>query len=211
MAQPLKVDDPEIPRPPRTPSDVGGAADAPSKPPVRRAEFTLRAVLVSMLVAALMGGSYPLIVLKLGFGPNISVVSAFFGYLMLSAIGFFTAARADKLENNLVQTAGTTAGQSGFMCVLLAAFDMLNAKEGLGFNIHLSVWQTFVWLTVAGLLGVLLAVPLRRHYIDEEDLPFVDGLATAETLVVLEDAKQAKSRSKALGLGMLLSGVQTWL
>lgn len=176
----------------------------------RRPEFTLRAVLVAMFVAVLMGGSYPLIVLKLGFGPSVSVVSAFFGYLFLSAIGFFTASRANKLENNLVQTAGTTAGQAGFMCVLLAAFDMLNAKEGLGFDIHLSVLQTFVWLTVAGMLGVLLAVPLRRHFIDEENLPFPDGVATGHTLLVLEDPAKAKSRSKALGLGMLLATIQTW-
>ena len=41
----------------------------------------------------------------------------------------------------------------GFMCVLLAAFDMLNAKADLGFSVHLSVWQTIAWLTVAGMLG----------------------------------------------------------
>lgn len=214
---------PEIPKPPRTPSgldpiELEGVAPAPAAAAVATShegrparELTVRAVVVSFFVAVLMGGSYPLMVLKLGFGPNISVVSAFFGYLMLSGIGFFTASRASKLENNLVQTAGTTAGQAGFMCVLLAAFDMLNAKAGLGFDIHLSVLQTFAWLTVAGLLGVLLAVPLRRHFIDEENLPFADGLATGETLKVLEDPAKAKSRTRALGIGMLLSAVQTWL
>ena len=30
----------------------------------------------------------------------------------------------------MVQTAGTAAGQAGFMCVVLAAIDMLNAKPG---------------------------------------------------------------------------------
>jgi putative OPT family oligopeptide transporter len=174
-------------------------------------ELTLRAVLVSAFVALLIGGSYPLIVLKLGFGPNISVVSAFFGYLALSAVGLFTGVRAGKLENNLVQTAGTTAGQMGFMCVLLAAFDMLNAKPELHFDVHLSVWQTIAWLTVAGLLGVLLAVPLRRHYIDEEDLAFADGVAAAETLLVLEDPAKAKSRARMLGIGIGLASLQTWL
>ncbi|MHB8873781.1 MAG: OPT/YSL family transporter [Myxococcaceae bacterium] len=180
-------------------------------PASARRELTFRSVAVALVVAALMGASYPLIVLKLGFGPNISVVSAFFGYLFLSAVGVFTGARANRLENNLVQTAGTTAGQAGFMCVLLAAFDMLNAKPELGFNIHLSVVQTFVWLTVAGLLGVLLAVPLRAHYIDHEKLAFADGVATGETLTVLEDPTKARSRATVLGLGMLLSGAVTWL
>jgi uncharacterized oligopeptide transporter (OPT) family protein len=193
------------------PSPPAGPATAASPPRARRAEFTLRAVLVSVVVAVLIGASYPLIVLKLGFGPNISVVSAFFGYLLLSAIGVFTGTRANKLENNLVQTAGTTAGQAGFMCVLLAAFDMLNAKEGLGFSVHLTWLQTFLWLTVAGMLGVLLAVPLRRHYIDEENLTFADGVASAETLLVLEDTRTAKSRALALGAGIVTAGLQTWL
>ena len=49
-------------------------------------EFTLRAFVTSMVVAAIIGASYPYIVLKLGFGPNISVVSAFFGFLALGIV-----------------------------------------------------------------------------------------------------------------------------
>ncbi len=172
-----------------------------------RRELTLRAILTAMVVAALIAGSYPYVVLKLGYGPNISVVSAFFGYMAITVIGFFTRVRGTRWENNLVQTAGTTAGQAGFMCVVLAAIDMLNAKPELGFSLHLSVMQTFVWLTLAGLIGVLLAVPLRRHYIDEENLAFPDGAAAGETLLVLDEGpKQAGPRVAALGIGMFLSG-----
>ncbi|WP_248341574.1 OPT/YSL family transporter [Anaeromyxobacter paludicola] len=173
-----------------------------------RRELTLRAVLTAMAVAALIGASYPYVVLKIGYGPNISVVSAFFGYLALGVIGLATGARGTRWENNLVQTAGTAAGQAGFMCTLLAAFDMLNAKPELGFSVHLSTLQIFSWLTVAGLLGVLLAVPLRRHYIDEENLPFADGTAAGETMLVLDlDRREAAHRVRALGLGLLLSAL----
>jgi uncharacterized oligopeptide transporter (OPT) family protein len=161
-----------------------------------------------MVVAALIGASYPYVVLKLGYGPNISVVSAFFGYIAITVIGFVTGARGTRWENNLVQTAGTAAGQAGFMCVLLAAFDMLNARPELGFSVHLSVLQTFAWLSVAGLIGVLLAVPLRKHYIDEENLTFADGTAAGETLLVLDQGRsQAGPRVAALGVGMLSSGL----
>ena len=88
------------------------------------------------------------------------------------------------------------------MCVVLAAMDMLNAKPELGFSVHLTVWQTFSWLTVAGLIGVLLAVPLRRHYIDEENLTFADGTAAGEALLVLDQGpKEAGPRVTALGVG----------
>src|SRR6202158_1819485 len=127
-----------------------------------RRELTLRAVLTALVVAGLVGASYPYVVLKLGYGPNISVVSAFFGFIIISLVGSITGVRGTRWENNLVQTAGTAAGEAGFMCVVLAAMDMLNAKPELGFQIHLGPWQIFGWLSLAGMLGVLLAVPLRR-------------------------------------------------
>src|SRR5271169_6226579 len=89
--------------------------------PPKGKEFTIRALICAMIVAAIIGGSYPYIVMKLGFGPNISVVSAFFGYLILGL--FFKD--YNRWENNIVQTAGTSAGQTAFLCVLMAAFDML--------------------------------------------------------------------------------------
>lgn len=186
-----------------------GAAGPPD--PLPRREMTLRALITAMFVAAFIGAIYPYIVMKIGFGPNISVVSAFFGFIALSAIGAFTGARATRWENNLVQTAGTTAGQAGFMCVLLAAMDMLNAKPELGFHLELSVLQTFAWLTLAGLIGVLLAVPLRKHFIEDENLTFADGTAAGETLVLLDQGpKEAGPRVAALGSGMGLSAVITF-
>jgi uncharacterized oligopeptide transporter (OPT) family protein len=161
---------------------------------------------MAMVVAALMGAAYPYVVLKIGFGPNISVVSAFFGYLGLSFVGLLTRVKGTRWENNLVQTAGTAAGEMGFMCVVLAAIEMLNQKAGLGFSLHLSSWQIFGWLATAGLLGVLLAVPLRRHYIDEENLPFADGTAAGQTLLVLDlDRREAGARVRALLGGLLFA------
>ena len=177
-----------------------------------RRELTPRAIVVSLIVALLIAGSYPYVVLKIGYGPNISVVSAFFGYILLSMIGIITRVRQTRWECNIVQTAGTAAGQAGFMCVVLAALDMLNQKPELGFSLHLTVMQTFVWLALAGMIGVLLSVPMRKHYIDEENLAFPDGLATGEALLVLDQGrKEAGPRVAALGGGMGLSAAVAWL
>src|SRR5471030_1629015 len=120
-------------------------------------EFTVRAVVAAMVVAAIIGASYPYVVMKLGFGPNISVVSAFFGYLALGLI----FKDFNRWENNIVQTAGTSAGQTAFLCVLMAAFDMLRQDPTLHFTLALTPMQSFAWLTTAGLLGVFMAVPMR--------------------------------------------------
>jgi uncharacterized oligopeptide transporter (OPT) family protein len=183
------------------------AAPSPHLSPAAAAhrELTVRAVLVAVVVAALMGAAEPAVVLKIGYGPNLSVVSAFLGFIVISLIGLFVGGRSTRVENNLVQTAGTAAGSGvGFMAVVLAAIDMLNAK-GL-MDLHLSRLQIFAWLAPSGLLGVLLAVPLRKHYIDQENLPFADGTAAGETLLVLDQGpKEAGPRVAALGLGGALS------
>lgn len=149
-----------------------------------------------------MGASYPYIVLKLGFGPNVSVVSAFFGYLALGIV----FKDYNRWENNMVQTAGTAAAQTAFMCILLAAFDMLAASPTAAFHISLSPLQAFLWLSTGGLLGVLLAIPMRQHFIVDEQLPFPDGTAAGTTLIVLDAGDAgAKRAARVLALGAIAS------
>ena len=180
---------------------VGEKPGAAAKPHLPSQELTARAIGVAVVVAALMGAAEPVVVLKIGYGPNISVVSAFLGFIAISLLGLVTGVRGTRWENNLVQTAGTAAGSGvGFMAVVLAAIDMLNARGLL--DLHLSGLQIFAWLAPSGLLGVLLAVPLRKHYIDEENLTFADGTAAGETLLVLDQGpKEAGPRVAALGVG----------
>jgi uncharacterized oligopeptide transporter (OPT) family protein len=177
-------------------------------------ELSPRAIVCGFVVAGLMGASYPYVVLKLGFGPNVSVVAAILGYVVLGLV--FTSVASllglsyrpyNRWENNIVQTAGTAAAQTAFMCVLLAAFDMLAQSQRVSFPMSVTPFQSFAWLTAAGLLGVLLAVPLRRHYIVDEKLPFADGLAAGQTLIVCDSAGPTAARAAlAMIAGIAASG-----
>ncbi|HYG66220.1 MAG TPA: OPT/YSL family transporter [Anaeromyxobacteraceae bacterium] len=185
----------------REPSTLPTGA-APS--PEHKRELTVRAVVVAIFVSALVGASYPTVVLRIGYGPNVSIIAAFLGYIALTLIGIVSGIRGTRWENNMVQAAGTAAGQSGFMVVVLAAMDMLSQRGLL--SLELSPMQIFTWLSVAGLLGVLLAVPLRKHYVDEENLTFADGTAAGETMLVLDQGrKEAGPRLAALGIGGVVS------
>jgi len=171
----------------------------PQKPAHIR-EFSPRSVAVGLLVALIIGASYPYVVLKFGIGPNISVVSAFFGFL---ALGIFSKSY-NRWENNIVQTAGTSAGQIAFLCWLLAAFDILAAEPGSGFDVHLTRIKIWIWLSTAGILGVFLAVPLRKHFIDDEKLPFPDGIAAGETLIMLDSRGPEARKSTITMVGSLV-------
>jgi uncharacterized oligopeptide transporter (OPT) family protein len=184
--------------------DLSGAAARPA-----RGELTAPA-----LFAAIMGAAYPYMVLKLGFGPNVSVVSAFFGFVILKLVA---GKSYDRWQNNIVQTAGTSAAQTAFMCGVLATFELLRASKLVAFHLDPTPVQVFIWLTCASLLGVLLAVPMRRHFIVDEQLPFPDGMAAAETVIVLDPPphtggddtqwRTARRAAMVLGIGLLASGL----
>ena len=165
-------------------------------------EFSIRAVIAGVVVACIMGASYPYVVLKLGFGPNVSVVAAFFGYLFLGILfRNFT-----RWENNIVQTAGTSAAQTAFMCISLAAFDLMAQQPGLNFTFKPMWYESFLWLMFASLLGILLAVPLG-------ELSLVTG--TWDALVVLgrQWGSAGDAVVLALGIGFLyacVANVVTW-
>jgi uncharacterized oligopeptide transporter (OPT) family protein len=168
----------------------------------------MRAVIAGVVVAAIMGASYPYVVLKLGFGPNVSVVAAFFGYLFLGIL--FRS--FNRWENNIVQTAGTSAAQTAFMCVILAAFDFVAQNPKLHYTFAPSPFHAFLWLTAASMLGILLAVPLRRHYIVDEQLTYADGVAAAETIIVLDSrGKAARDGALALAIGLFASAIVWFL
>lgn len=176
----------------------------PPRKPAHIREFTPRSILIGLVVALIIGASYPYVVLKFGFGPNISVVSAFFGFIVLG----LASKSYNRWENNVVQTAGTTAGQIAFLCWLLAAFDIMAADPASGFDVHLTWQQTFVWLSASGLLGVFLAVPLRKHFIEDENLPFPDGMAAGETLIMLDShGEEARKSAFAMVSALAASGV----
>ncbi len=194
-------------------SQVGGA-EAVVETHARSSELTPQSIFAAVIVAAIMGLSYPSMVLKIGFGPNVSIVAAFFGFIILTLIA---RKSYDRWQNNIVQTAGTSAAQTAFMCIVLASFDMLRESKIVTFTLNPTPLQTFIWLTTLSGLGVLLAVPMRRHFIVDEQLPFPDGIAAAETLKVLDPPRgtakgdlawdQARRAARVLGIGLVLSAV----
>ncbi|MFO0565502.1 MAG: OPT/YSL family transporter [Polyangiaceae bacterium] len=174
-------------------------------------EITWQSVSGAILVSTLISLAYPYIVLKLGMGPNVSVLAAFIGALYL----YVTAKRTrgqNAVQNNIIQTAATSATATAFMCVVAAAFGYLNMNESVSVKTHVDPWSMFLWLSCSGSVGVLVAALFRRYFIDDPEMIFADGVAAAETISVL-DAGTAESRHKlrALGLGTLIGMVLSFV
>jgi OPT family oligopeptide transporter len=186
---------------------VGGTVGGP----VGVREITWQSVTGALLISSVVAASYPYVVLKLGMGPNVSVVSAVLGAVFLNITAFKTRGRNRHL-NNVIQTAGTSASSTAFMCVIAAAFGYLDRNETAAIHVHISPWAMFSWLTCSGAIGVVFTVLFRRHFLDDPQMVFADGVAAAETIEVLDsDPHVAREKIRALGLAALVSAAVDWL
>lgn len=176
----------------------------------QRLEVTWQSVLGAILVSSIIAASYPYIVLKVGMGPNVSVVGAFFGAIVLRLIAQNTRGQ-NRYMNNLIQTAATSASCTAFMCVIGAACYYISDNPKAGVTFSIPPFQMFIWLTLSGWIGVLFTTLFRRAYLDDPEMVFADGVAAAETVETLDETGPgSKNKVSVLGLGALCSGCLAW-
>lgn len=135
-------------------------------------ELTLRAIVLGIVLAVVLGAANAYLGLFAGMTVCASIPAAVVSMGILRVLG-----RGSIRENNIVQTAASS-GEA------LAA----GAIFTLPALVLMGVWQTFPWLAVTvitvlgGMLGVLFTVPLRRALVARGTLAFPEGVATAHVL-----------------------------
>lgn len=147
-------------------------------------EFTLRAVILGVLLGLLFGVGNAYLGLKVGTTVSASIPAAVLSMAILRS--FFK--NATILENNIVQTiASVGEGLAAGVIFTVPALFLLGD--------HPSPWRIFLLAVLGGVLGVLFMIPMRRYIIVQEHgkLPFPEGTACAEILKSGES-----SRPKAL-------------
>jgi uncharacterized oligopeptide transporter (OPT) family protein len=172
-------------------------------------EITWQSVVGAILVSTIISLAYPYIVLKLGMGPNVSVLAAFLGALFLGVTARATKGQ-NAVQNNVIQSAATSAASTAFMCVVAAAFGYLAMNESVPVEaqVHIGPWQMFFWLTCSGAIGVFFSALFRKYFIDDPQMIFADGVAAAETINVLDEASgDGGGRIGTLGIAAAVGAV----
>lgn len=176
---------------------------------MKKPEFTGKALVGALIVSTIIAFSYPFVVLKLGIGPNVSVLSAFIGAALLGTVARRTRGSND-LQNNLIQTAGTSAGSTAFMCVVLAAFGYLDANPMAHTHLRPGGFSLWMWLSLASLIGIVIAALLRTRFLSDPTMRFVDGQVAATTIKTLDGTDdKAKSGLRVLGTGAFIGSALT--
>lgn len=135
-------------------------------------ELTLKAILLSVVLAAILSASNAYLGLKVGL-----IVSASIPAIMVSMVVFRLFKQHNILEHNIVQTGASASASiaSGIVFVLPA---LLLVK----YWSHFDYWLTVFICLSGGLLGILLSIPLRRTLLRQPELSFPEGKAIAEVL-----------------------------
>ena len=155
-------------------------------------QLTLRSAVTGFLLGGVLAATALYIAGKTGITIGVgltSVILAFAIYRGLAAAGIgrdFTI-----LENNCTQSIATAAGYMvAPMISSLAAYMMVTGRI-------IPWWHMVLWMTVVAILGVLVAFPMKRRFINEEQLPFPEGRASGVVLDALYTGAAAAGMFKA--------------
>ncbi len=174
-------------------------------------QLTVRAIVTGLLIGALLAPCNIYSGLKIGWAFNMSIAAALLGLAFWRAMQPFGAKPFGLHENAISQT-GASAAASIVSSGLAAPIPALALVTGQTLAWH---WLA-VWLFVVSLLGVVVAVGLRRQLLINEQLSFPAGVATAETLrEIYARGHEALARVRWLVAAALLSAgwklAQEWL
>jgi uncharacterized oligopeptide transporter (OPT) family protein len=116
------------------------------------------------------------------------------------------------LENNCMQSTASAAGYSTGSTIATMFGAMLLLEQGDSTQIKTFVVQnwflvgSFTFLT--GMMGVFLAIPMKRQMINHEQLPFPSGIAAATTLKSLySKSREAVLKAYSLVISLALGAV----
>ncbi len=160
-------------------------------------EFTLRAVILGVLLGLVFGVGNAYLGLKVGTTVSASIPAAVLSMAILRT--FFN--KPSILENNLVQTiASVGEGIAGGVIFTVPALFILGEQ--------ISMMRIFLLSALGGILGVLFMIPMRRYIIVKEHgvLPFPEGTACAEILKSSDQTRDESGPKAAMAFTGIIVG-----
>ncbi|UCD03440.1 MAG: OPT/YSL family transporter [Candidatus Aenigmatarchaeota archaeon] len=150
------------------PEEAGGAG------------FTLRSVIIAILLTVFLLVVSSYIALRIGALPWPIIFSAVAAGALLQIFAKING-KTNRHEMNVAQAGGTVGGllASGVVFTIPGILYLQNQGVAVSMPGVLSLAAVCV---TAGVLGVLLSVPMRRVFVDQENLPYPSGTAGAEVI-----------------------------
>jgi putative OPT family oligopeptide transporter len=151
-----------------------------------RLELTVRGVVLGVLITFVFTAANVFLGLKVALTFATSIPAAVISMALLRAFKNSTI-----VENNIVQTVASAAGAMASVVFVLPGLIIVGAWTGFPF------WMTFGVCALGGVLGVMYTIPLRRALVTQSDLPYPEGVAAAQVLIVGSGAEGGGAEAEA--------------
>jgi len=171
----------------------------------RMLQLTWRAVLMGSVLGGVLSLTNLYIGLKAGWGFGVAITACILSYAIWTTLHRAGIVRTPMtiLENNCMQSTASSAGSStgGTLISAFAAYMLIT-------NSTLPLPTMLAWVFFLAVLGVTMAIPMKRQMVNIEQLRFPSGIAAAETLRALHSVGDKGMRSaRALGWAGLVAVV----
>ena len=157
-------------------------------------QLTLRSALTGFCLGGLLSATNLYVGAKTGWTLGVGLTSVILAFAMFKVLSRFGLRDMTILENNAMQSIATAAGyMTGPLISGMAAYMWIENRP--------LQWQQMMLFNVAlSLLGVLVAFPMKRRFINDEQQPFPEGRACGVVLDTLYSSSAAVGLFKARAL-----------
>ncbi|HEY1265491.1 MAG TPA: oligopeptide transporter, OPT family [Terriglobales bacterium] len=135
-------------------------------------EFTLRAVLIGLVMTVILGAANAYLGLRAGITIAATYPAAVIGMAILRTM------KGSLLEENIARTAGSIGeGLAAGAIFTIPAFVLSGAWSSFGWGQY---FQATALMMVGSILGVLFISLVRRVMVEDPELPFPESVAASE-------------------------------
>jgi uncharacterized oligopeptide transporter (OPT) family protein len=165
-------------------------------------QLTLRSALTGFCLGGLLSATNLYVGAKTGWTLGVGLTSVILAFVMFKVLSRLGARDMTILENNAMQSIATSAGyMTGPLISGMAAYMWVQ-------NALMPWWQMLLFNVVLSILGVLVAFPMKRRFINDEQQPFPEGRACGVVLDTLYSSAAAVGlfKAKCLALAAAFAG-----
>lgn len=166
-------------------------------PNMQMSEFTVRAVILGMIMTGILGAANAYLGLRAGMTIAATYPAAVISMAVLRLM------KGSILEENIARTIGSIGESVAAGAVFtIPAFVIVPGLWG-GLTGH--YWQSVALMVIGGTLGILFVTLLRRVMVEDPELPFPESVAASEIHKAgQQGAKAAKILFANMGFGALM-------
>ena len=144
----------------------------------RMAEFTVRALIIGLVLAVVLGAANAYLGLKAGMTIAATYPAAVIGMALIKAM------RGTILEENFARTVGSigesVAAGAIFTIPAFYIVYLQNQSAGIESENFFTYGITTVILIAGGILGIMFVALLRKVMVEDAELPYPESVAAAE-------------------------------